>query len=167
LVLAPEHAFVKNLTTDSQRAEVEAYCAQVAKKSDLERTELAKDKTGVFTGSYSTNPVTNKSIPIWIADYVLASYGTGAIMAVPAHDTRDFDFAKKFNLPVVQVVQPTDPKKDWQGFTDDGIAVNSELLNGLSTSEAKKAMLKRLEETHEGKRTINYKLRDWLFSRPR
>jgi leucyl-tRNA synthetase len=167
LVLAPEHAFVKNLTTDSQRAEVEAYCAQVAKKSDLERTELAKDKTGVFTGSYSTNPVTNKSIPIWIADYVLASYGTGAIMAVPAHDTRDFDFAKKFNLPVVQVVQPTDPKKDWQGFTDDGIAVNSELLNGLSTSEAKKAMLKRLEETHEGKRTINYKLRDWLFSRQR
>jgi len=167
LVLAPEHAFVKNLTTESQRAEVEAYCAQVAKKSDLERTELAKDKTGVFTGSYSTNPVTNKPIPIWIADYVLASYGTGAIMAVPAHDTRDFDFAKKFKLPVVQVVQPTDPKKDWQGFTDDGIAVNSELLNGLTTSEAKQAMLKRLEETHEGKRTINYKLRDWLFSRQR
>jgi leucyl-tRNA synthetase len=166
LVLAPEHAFVKNLTTDSQRAEVERYCVQVAKKSDLERTELAKDKTGVFTGSYSTNPVTNKKIPIWIADYVLASYGTGAIMAVPAHDTRDFEFAKKFNLPVIQVVEPP-AGKDWQGFTGDGIAVNSELLNGLSTAEAKSVMIKRLEDTLEGKRTINYKLRDWLFSRQR
>jgi leucyl-tRNA synthetase len=166
LVLAPEHAFVKILTTDSQRADVEAYCSQVAKKSDLERTELAKDKTGVFTGSYSINPVTNQKIPIWIADYVLASYGTGAIMAVPAHDTRDFEFAKKFNLPIVQVVEPP-AGKDWQGFTGDGVAVNSELLNGLSTSEAKQAILKRLEETHEGKKNINYKLRDWLFSRQR
>ncbi|HEY5297720.1 MAG TPA: class I tRNA ligase family protein [Verrucomicrobiae bacterium] len=166
LVLAPEHAFVKDLTTDSQRAEVEAYCAHVAKKSDLERTELVKNKTGVFTGSYSINPVTNQKIPIWIADYVLASYGTGAIMAVPAHDTRDFEFAKKFNLPVIQVVEPR-AGKDWQRFTGDGIAVNSELLNGLSTAEAKRVMIKRLEDTLEGKRTINYKLRDWLFSRQR
>ena len=166
LVLSPEHAFVRDLTTDDQRAAVEAYKIEVSKKSDLERTELAKEKTGVFTGSYTTNPVTNGKIPIWIADYVLATYGTGAIMAVPAHDERDFEFAKKFNLPIVQVVEPP-AGKDWQCFTEDGVAVNSEFLNGLPTREAKQAMLKRLEETHEGNRTINYKLRDWLFSRQR
>jgi leucyl-tRNA synthetase len=166
LVLSPEHPFVKDLTTDVQRAAVEAYKLEVSRKSDLERTELAKEKTGVFTGSYTTNPVTNREIPIWIADYVLASYGTGAIMAVPAHDTRDFEFAKKFNLPIVQVVEPP-AGIDWQGFTEDGVAVNSEFLNGLSTREAKQAMLKRLEETQDGSKTINYKLRDWLFSRQR
>ncbi len=166
LVLSPEHPHVNGLTTDAQRAAVEAYKIEVSKKSDLERTELAKEKTGVFTGSYTTNPVTNQEIPIWIADYVLASYGTGAIMAVPAHDTRDFEFAKKFNLPIVQVVEPP-AGKDWQGFTEDGIAVNSGFLNGLPTREAKNAMLKRLEETQDGSKTINYKLRDWLFSRQR
>ena len=166
LVLSPEHPFIKDLTTDVQRAAVEAYKIEVSKKSDLERTELAKEKTGVFTGSYTTNPVNNQKIPIWIADYVLASYGTGAIMAVPAHDTRDFEFAKKFNLPIVQVVEPP-AGKDWQGFTEDGVAVNSEFLNGLPTREAKQAMLKRLEETQAGSKTINYKLRDWLFSRQR
>jgi leucyl-tRNA synthetase len=167
LVLAPEHAFVKSLTTDLQRAEVEGYCTQVANKSDLERTELAKDKSGVFTGSYATNPVNNEKIPIWIADYVLASYGTGAIMAVPAHDTRDFEFAKKFNLPIVQVVQPNDSKTDWQGFTEEGIAVNSGFITGLPTPEAKKKIIALLEEEGLGKKTINYKLRDWLFSRQR
>jgi leucyl-tRNA synthetase len=171
LVLSPEHAFVKDLTTDAQRAAVEAYRAEVAKKSDLERTELAKEKTGVFTGAYAINPVNNGKIPIWIADYVLASYGTGAIMAVPAHDTRDFEFATKFNLPIIQVVQPPDPKTDWHGFVDDGTSVNSTgpeiSITGLPTPEAKKKITDWLEAKGLGKKTINYKLRDWLFSRQR
>jgi leucyl-tRNA synthetase len=128
---------------------------------------LAQEKSGVFTGAFAINPVNGEKIPIWIADYVLASYGTGAIMAVPAHDTRDFEFAQKFNLPVIQVVQPNDSKTDWQGFTDDGVAVNSGFLNGLPTPEAKKKITAWLEEKNLGKRTINYKLRDWLFSRQR
>src|SRR6201999_536108 len=123
--------------------------------------------TGVFTGAYAVNPVNGEKIPIWIADYVLASYGTGAIMAVPAHDTRDFEFAQKFNLPVIQVVQPSDAKKEWQGFTDDGTAVNSGFLNGLPTAEAKKKITAWLEEKGLGKKTVNFKLRDWLFSRQR
>jgi leucyl-tRNA synthetase len=170
MVLSPEHAFVKDLTTDAQRAAVEAYRAEVAKKSDLERTELAKEKTGVFTGAYAINPVNNGKIPIWIADYVLASYGTGAIMAVPAHDTRDFEFATKFNLPIVQVVEPPSGK-EWKGFTDDGISVNSTgpeiSITGLPTAEAKKKITAWLESKKLGKKTINYKLRDWLFSRQR
>ncbi|MBI3850250.1 MAG: leucine--tRNA ligase [Verrucomicrobia bacterium] len=140
-------------------------------KSDLERTELAKEKTGVFTGAYAINPVSGEKIPIWIADYVLASYGTGAIMAVPAHDTRDFEFATQFNLPIVQVVQPPDPKTDWRGFVDDGTSVNSTgpeiSITGLPTAEAKKKITDWLEAKGLGKRTINYKLRDWLFSRQR
>jgi leucyl-tRNA synthetase len=167
LVVAPESIWVHKLTTDAQRAHVEAYITAVAKKSDLERTELAKDKTGVFTGVYAVNPVNSEKIPVWIADYVLASYGTGAIMAVPAHDTRDFEFAKKFNLPIVQVVQPNDPKIDWQGFTGDGVAINSGSVSGLSTAEAKKKIIEWLESKWLGKKTINYKLRDWLFSRQR
>src|SRR5262249_12516263 len=143
----------------------------VAKKSDLERTELAKEKTGVFIGAYAINPANGQKIPIWTADYVLASYGTGAIMAVPAHDERDFDFAQKFNLPVVQVVQPPDPKTDWKGFVDDGTSVNSTgpeiSITGLPTSEAKKKITAWLESRGLGKKTINYKLRDWLFSRQR
>jgi leucyl-tRNA synthetase len=127
---------------------------------------LAKDKTGVFTGAYAINPANNEKIPIWIADYVLASYGTGAIMAVPAHDTRDFEFAQKFNLPIIQVVEPP-AGKSWQGFTDDGTAINSGFLNGLSTPEAKKKITEWLESKKLGHRTINYKLRDWLFSRQR
>ena len=137
----------------------------------LERTELAKEKTGVFTGAYAINPVNGEKIPIWIADYVLVSYGTGAIMAVPAHDTRDFEFATKFNLPIVQVVQPPDPKTDWHGFVDDGTSVNSTgpeiSINGLPTPEAKKKITAWLEAKGLGKKTINYKLRDWLFSRQR
>jgi leucyl-tRNA synthetase len=150
---------------------VRDYKQLVAKKSDLERTELAKEKTGVFTGAYAINPVNGQRIPIWIADYVLSNYGTGAIMAVPAHDERDFEFAKKFNLPIVQVVQPNDSKTDWQCFTDNGTAVNSAnneiSLNGLPTPEAKKKITAWLEKKGLGKKTINYKLRDWLFSRQR
>ena len=138
---------------------------------DLERTELAKEKTGVFTGAYAINPVNGEKIPIWIADYVLASYGTGAIMAVPAHDTRDFEFATKFNLPIIQVVQPPDPKTDWHGFVDDGTSVNSTgpeiSITGLPTPEAKKKITAWLEAKKLGKKTVNYKLRDWLFSRQR
>jgi len=167
MVLSPEHKLVDQITTPEQREAIARYKAEVSKKSDLERTELAKEKTGVFTGAYAINPVNGRQIPIWIADYVLASYGTGAIMAVPAHDTRDFDFAKKFNLPVIQVVQPSDPKIPWQGFTDDGTAVNSGFLDGLSTPDAKKKITVGLEKKGLGKKTVNYKLRDWLFSRQR
>jgi len=170
MVLAPEHKLVNLITTSEKRGEVEVYKSEVAKKSDLERTELAKEKTGVFTGAYATNPVTGKQIPIWIADYVLISYGTGAIMAVPGHDTRDFEFATKFNLPIVQVVEPPSGT-DWRGFVDDGTAVNSAngeiSLNGLSTPEAKQKITAWLETKNLGKKTINYKLRDWLFSRQR
>jgi leucyl-tRNA synthetase len=170
MVLAPEHKFVEAITTPAQRAAVEAYRSEVGKKSDLERTELAKEKTGVFTGAYAINPVNQEKIPIWIADYVLISYGTGAIMAVPGHDTRDFEFATKFNLPVVQVVEPPDGQ-DWHGFVDDGLAVNSAnaeiSLNGLRTPEAKRKIATWLESKGLGKRTINYKIRDWLFSRQR
>jgi leucyl-tRNA synthetase len=167
MVLSPEHKLVSQLTTAGQKKAVEDYKAYASGKSDLERTELAKDKTGVFTGAYAINPVKGEKIPIWIADYVLASYGTGAIMAVPAHDTRDFEFAQKFHLPVIQVVQPKDPKTDWQGFTEDGTAVNSGFLSGLPTPEAKKKIAAWLQEKGLGKKTINYKLRDWLFSRQR
>jgi leucyl-tRNA synthetase len=166
MVLAPEHALVPQITTEAQKAAVEAYQKTVSSKSDLERTELAKEKSGVFTGAYAINPVNNEQIPIWIADYVLTGYGTGAIMAVPAHDTRDFEFAQKFELPVKQVVQPPEGK-EWQGFTDDGIAVNSGFLDGLPTPEAKKKIAAWLEEKGLGKGTTNFKLRDWLFSRQR
>jgi leucyl-tRNA synthetase len=167
MVLSPEHKLVPQITTAAQKPAVAAYQAHAAGKSDLERTELAKDKTGVFTGACAINPVNGENIPVWIADYVLASYGTGAIMAVPAHDTRDFEFAKKFNLPVLQVVQPNDPKTDWQGFTDDGTAVNSGFLTGLPTPAAKAKITAWLSEKGLGQKTINYKLRDWLFSRQR
>jgi leucyl-tRNA synthetase len=171
MVLSPEHKLVPQVTTTEQKKDVEDYKAFAAGKSDLERTELAKEKSGVFTGAYAINPVNGKKIPIWIADYVLASYGTGAIMAVPAHDTRDFEFATKFELPVVQVVQPTDAKMDWQGFVGDGISVNSAgqeiSITGLPTPEAKRKITAWLDEKGLGKKTINYKLRDWLFSRQR
>ena len=167
MVLAPEHRLVDEITTEEQCAVVENYREHTARKSDLERTELAKEKSGVWTGAYAINPVNGEKIPIWIADYVLASYGTGAIMAVPAHDERDFEFAKKFNLPIIQVVQPPDANTDWQGFTDDGTAVNSGFITGLPTPEAKKKITAWLEEKALGKKTINFKLRDWLFSRQR
>jgi leucyl-tRNA synthetase len=164
-------SYAKHISFDQEVTKqiplVRDYKQQVAKKSDLERTELAKEKTGVFTGAYAINPVNGQRIPIWIADYVLSNYGTGAIMAVPAHDERDFEFATKFNLPIVQVVQPNNPNTNWQGFTDNGVAVNSGFLNGLPTAEAKKKITDWLESKNLGKRTINYKLRDWLFSRQR
>ncbi len=170
MVLAPEHRLVDQVTVAEQRASVQAYQAEVAKKSDLERTELAKAKTGVFTGAYAINPVTGGQIPIWIADYVLLSYGTGAIMAVPGHDTRDFEFATQFHLPIVQVVQPPGGR-DWRGFVEEGTAVNSSRadlsLDGLPTPEAKRVITAWLESRGLGQRTIHYKLRDWLFSRQR
>ncbi len=171
MVLSPEHKLVGEITTAAQRDAVKQYQDFAATRSDLERTELAKEKSGVFTGAHAINPVNGEKVPIWIADYVLATYGTGAIMAVPGHDTRDFEFAQKFNLPIVQVVAPLDSKTDWQGFIDDGTAVNSDSaeisLNNLSTAEAKTKITAWLEEKNLGKKTINFKLRDWLFSRQR
>ncbi|HEX3906191.1 MAG TPA: leucine--tRNA ligase [Polyangia bacterium] len=169
MVLSPEHALVDVLTTPAQRAAVTAYQEEARRKSDLERTDLAKDKTGVFTGATATNPVTGQPIPIWIADYVLASYGTGAIMAVPAHDERDFAFAQRFTLPMVQVVTPASgaaPAPD-VAFTDEGKAVNSGPLDGLSTAEAKRMITRDLEVRGVGKRAVSYRLRDWVFSRQR
>ena len=170
MVLAPEHGFLDEIVTQAQREAVSKYQVEISKKSDLERTELSKEKTGVFTGGFAINPVNGEKIPVWIADYVLASYGTGAIMAVPAHDTRDFEFATKFNLPIVQVVEPPSGK-DWKGFTDDGVAVNSASqeisLNGLTTPAAKDKITDWLASKNIGATKINYKLRDWLFSRQR
>ena len=166
MVLSPEHPLVRDITTPEQRAAVEAYVKQVSSKSDLERTELAKEKTGVFTGAFATNPVNGANIPVWIADYVLMTYGTGAIMAVPAHDERDFEFARKFELPILQVVQPPEGT-DWQGYTDDGIAIHSGFLDGLPTPDAKRTVTEWLEEKGLGRKMVNFKLRDWLFSRQR
>jgi leucyl-tRNA synthetase len=166
MVVAPEHPLVAKLTTESQKEAVEAYLEASARKSDLERTDLAKDKSGVFSGSYAINPVNNKKIPIWIADYVLISYGTGAIMAVPAHDTRDWEFAKKFNLPIIEVLK-SEVDVQQEAWTEDGIHVNSSFLDGLNKDDAIAAMLAWLEEQKLGKKAINYKLRDWIFSRQR
>ncbi len=166
MVLAPEHPFVSEITTSENVEAVEAYKKACSAKSDLDRTDLNKDKSGVFTGAFAINPVNNEEIPIWIADYVMMGYGTGAIMAVPAHDERDFEFAKKFDLPVLQVVQPKD-ESDWQGFTGQGTAVNSGFLDGLSTWDAKKKIIEWLMENGKGERKIQFKLRDWLFSRQR
>ena len=166
LVLAPEHALVNEITTPAQHAAVSAYQDACRSKSDLERTDLAKDKSGVPTGAYAINPVNGERLPVWIADYVLTGYGTGAIMAVPAHDTRDHEFALKFGLPVRQVVQPPG-EEPWQGFTGHGTAVNSGFLDGLPTSEAKREINSWLEANAKGKGTVQYKLRDWLFSRQR
>ncbi len=167
LVLSPEHRLVSRLTTDEAQKAVADYQAFAAAKSDLERAELAREKTGVFTGAMAINPVNQQKIPIWIADYVLASYGSGAIMAVPAHDTRDFEFAQKFHLPVVQVVQPAEKDLNWQGYTGPGTAVNSGFLDGAATAKAKELMTAWLENNGHGRRMVNYKLRDWLFSRQR
>ncbi|WP_428578232.1 leucine--tRNA ligase [Sphaerochaeta sp.] len=166
MVVAPEHPLVAKLTTESQKEAVEAYLEASARKSDLERTDLAKDKSGVFSGRYAINPVNNKKIPIWIADYVLISYGTGAIMAVPAHDTRDWEFAKKFNLPIIEVLK-SEVDVQQEAWTEDGIHVNSSFLDGLNKDDAIAAMLAWLEEQKLGKKAINYKLRDWIFSRQR
>ncbi|MEY2410526.1 MAG: leucyl-tRNA synthetase [Verrucomicrobiota bacterium] len=171
MVLSPEHRLVDSITTPQQREAVDAYKNFAATKSDLERTELAREKSGVFTGAFAINPVDQKRIPVWIADYVLATYGTGAIMAVPGHDTRDLEFATKFNLPIVQVVRPPDPKADWRGFVEAGTATNSRnaeiSLDDLPTADAREKIIAWLESKALGRRTINYKLRDWLFSRQR
>jgi len=167
MVLSPEHPLVEKITTADKKAEVEAYQKQVSSKSDLERTELAKDKSGVFTGAYAINPVNEKRVPIWIADYVLMSYGTGAIMAVPAHDERDYEFAAKFSLPVVEVVQGPGERAAGSLYAGDGLVINSGFLDGLRTPEAKGKMTAWLEGKGLGKGKVNFKLRDWLFSRQR
>ena len=166
MVVAPEHPLVPKITTKDNFQAVKAYIDQAAKKSDLDRTDLAKEKTGVFSGSYAINPVNGQEIPIWIADYVLISYGTGAIMAVPAHDTRDWEFAKKFNLPIIEVLK-SEVDVQQQAWTEDGIHVNSGFLDGLNKADAIEKMIAFLEERKIGHKTINYKLRDWIFSRQR
>ncbi|KGA98772.1 leucyl-tRNA synthetase [Alkalihalobacillus alcalophilus ATCC 27647 = CGMCC 1.3604] len=165
MVLAPEHKFVEGITTDSERANVEAYKKEVASKSDLERTELSKEKTGVFTGAYAINPANGEKIPVWIGDYVLASYGTGAIMAVPGHDERDYEFAKTFDLPIQEVVAGGDVTKE--AYVGDGKHVNSDFLDGLGKEEAISKMIDWLEEKGLGTKKVTYRLRDWLFSRQR
>jgi leucyl-tRNA synthetase len=173
MVLSPEHPFVARLTRPEQVDAVRAYCERAARKSDLDRTDLAKEKTGVFTGAYAANPVNARPVPIWIADYVLASYGTGAIMAVPGHDTRDFEFAQQFSLPVVPVVDPgADASVDRDAvlagkavFTEGGTAINSGPYNGLSTAQFKAKITADLAARGQGREAVNYKLRDWLFSR--
>ena len=164
-VLAPELDLVREITTPEQKEAVEAYIAETAKKSDLKRTDLAKEKTGVFTGAYAINPVNGKEIPIWIADYVLASYGTGAIMAVPAHDERDYEFAQTFDLEILPVIEGGDIST--AAYTEDGVHINSDFLNGLNKEEAIEAMNQWLEEHGVGKKEVSYRLRDWLFSRQR
>ena len=166
MVIAPEHPMIEQITTDEQRAAVEEYRRQASMKSDLDRTELAKEKTGVFSGRYAKNPVNGTLIPIWVADYVLMGYGTGAIMAVPAHDTRDWEFAKKFNLPIIEVLK-SEVDVQQQAWTEDGIHVNSGFLDGLNKKDAIDKMIAWLAERNLGKATVNYKIRDWLFSRQR
>ena len=184
MVLAPEHSLVEKVTTPQQKAAVDAYRKQATRKSELERTQLEKEKTGVFTGGYAINPVNDERIPIWVADYVMMGYGTGAIMAVPAHDERDFEFAKKFGLSIVEVVRPLEGEAPAEpnpsgspggspsrrltaATTGDGIAINSGLLNGLPTAEAKEKIIAWLQEKGLGEPKVQYKLRDWLFSRQR
>ncbi len=168
MVLAPEHPLVAAITTPAQKKAVDEYIRAAAMKSDMERTELAKDKTGVFTGAYALNPVNGKKIPVWISDYILISYGTGAIMAVPAHDERDFAFAKKFGLAIVQVVSRDGGLRELaEADPTDGIAVNSGEFDGLATAEFKKRIVEWLEKKGIGARAVNYKLRDWIFSRQR
>ncbi len=164
-VLAPELDLVNEITTEEQKEAVMEYKKLAASKSDLERTDLNKDKTGVFTGSYAINPVNGKSIPIWISDYVLASYGTGCIMAVPAHDQRDYEFATKFSLPIIPVLEGGDITKE--AFVDDGLHINSDFLNGLNKEDAIEKMIAWLEENKVGSKKVNYKLREWIFARQR
>jgi len=169
MVLSPEHALVEKITTPGKKAEVLAYQAAARKKSDLERTELSKEKTGVFTGGYAINPVNGKKIPVWIADYVLATYGTGAIMAVPAHDERDFEFATVYGIPIIEVVRPVDGATTLPGaaYVGEGVNVNSGDLDGLPTAQAKEKITAQLAAKGLGKKAVSYRLRDWLFSRQR
>ncbi|NVH29564.1 leucine--tRNA ligase [Lactobacillus delbrueckii subsp. bulgaricus] len=164
-VLAPENELVKEITSPEQKEAVDAYIKSIESKSDLERTDLNKDKTGVFTGAYAINPVNGEEVPVWISDYVLATYGTGAVMAVPAHDERDYSFATKFDLPIKEVVEGGDISKE--AFAGDGVHVNSDFLNGLHNEEAKAKMVDWLTEKGVGEKKVNYKMRDWNFSRQR
>ena len=165
VVLAPEQELVDQLTTPEHKAEVEKYKEEASRRSDLERTDLNKDKTGVFTGSYVINPVNGEKLPIWISDYVLASYGTGAVMAVPSGDQRDYDFATKFDLPIKPVIEGTDVSEG--AFDGDGKHINSGFLDGLNIADAKQKMIDWLEEHDAGHKKVNYRLRDWIFSRQR
>ncbi|MFR0576427.1 leucine--tRNA ligase [Limosilactobacillus reuteri subsp. suis] len=165
VVLAPEQKLVDQLTTSEHKAEVEKYKEEASRRSDLERTDLNKDKTGVFTGSYVINPVNGEKLPIWISDYVLASYGTGAVMAVPSGDQRDYDFATKFDLPIKPVIEGTDVSEG--AFDGDGKHINSGFLDGLNIADAKQKMIDWLEEHDAGHKKVNYRLRDWIFSRQR
>ncbi len=169
MVIAPEHPLVQTITTNDHREDVERYVASAASKSDMDRTALAKDKTGVNTGAFAFHPLTKAPIPIWVADYVLGSYGTGAVMAVPGHDERDFEFARRFGLPIIEVVSPDGTLHDKldAAFVDDGVAVRSQQFDGLRTPEMKQRIAKHLEAQGIGKATVNYKLRDWVFSRQR
>ena len=168
MVLAPEHPLVDQLTVADRKTEVRKYREQVASKSDLERTDLGKEKTGVFIGAYALNPVNDAPMPIWIADYVLMGYGTGAVMGVPGHDERDLEFARQFGISILPVVQAAGQTQEQSiGFTGDGISINSPIINGLTTPEAKAKMLRWLEERGHGSPSVRYKLRDWLFSRQR
>ncbi len=164
-VMAPELPLVKEIVTDEQREAVEAYIKEAEKKTDLDRTELSKEKTGVFTGAYAINPVNGKEMPIWIADYVLSTYGTGAIMAVPAHDERDYEFAKEFNLDIIPVLEGGNVEEE--AFTEDGVHINSDFLDGMNKEDAINAMITWLEENGIGEKKTSYRLRDWLFSRQR
>jgi len=169
MVVAPDHPLTLEIATDGQRGAVQAYAAAAASKSDLERTALGKDKTGIFTGAYALNPLTQKPIPVFTADYVLGAYGTGVIMAVPAHDERDFEFAKRFNLPIIEVVSP-DGKLHGAieaAFAEEGIAVQSGQFDGMPTAQMKRAIIEHLETLGIGERKVNYRLRDWVFSRQR
>lgn len=165
ITIAPEHEIVASLTTPEQKAAVEAYVEEISHKSDLERTDLAKDKTGVFTGSYAINPVNGEKLPIWLADYVLASYGTGAVMVSAAHDPRDWEFAKKYDLPIIPVIAGGDVEKEV--YTGEGEYINSDFLNGLTKEEAIETMINWLKEHGVGDKKVNYRLRDWTFSRQR
>lgn len=165
VVLAPEHPLVKEITTEDQKESVENYINECQRKSDLERTSLNKEKTGIFTGSYAINPVNGKKVPVYIGDYVLGSYGSGAVMAVPAHDERDYAFALKHNLPIIEVVKGGDISK--AAFTEDGVHINSGVADGMMIKEAKEAIVNLLVEKEAGRIKINYKLRDWIFSRQR
>lgn len=165
ITIAPEHELVASLTTPEQKAAVEAYVEEISHKSDLERTDLAKEKTGVFTGSYAVNPVNGEKLPIWLADYVLASYGTGAVMVSAAHDPRDWEFAKKYDLPIIPVIAGGDVEKEV--YTGEGEYINSDFLNGLTREEAIETMINWLKEHGVGDKKVNYRLRDWTFSRQR
>ena len=166
MVIAPEHPLVSKLVTDEQKEAVERYIEEASKKSDLDRTDLNKDKTGVFLGNYAINPVNSEKMPIWISDYVIMGYGTGAIMAVPGQDQRDWDFAKKFELNIIRTVETKD-NFDGEAYSGDGPAINSDFLDGLYIADAKEKIIKWLEEEKKGERAVQYKLRDWLFSRQR